>query len=115
MATAFGGLLDTSTIGKCPAFDGKAEVWTSWCFKFEGWTELLPDVGTTKIAEALDRAVAARTDGDLDSGMFGHEADEIARGLYYTLVQLCGGRAVSIIRCCPRGNGLLAWRLLKKE
>ena len=113
--SAFGGLLDTRTLGKCPGFDGKPEGWQSWCFKFEGWTELLPDVGTTKIAEALDRAVAARADADLDAQLFGAEADQIARCLYYTLVQLCTGRALAIVRRCPRGNGLLAWRQMKNE
>ncbi len=78
---AFGGLFDTRTIGKCPGFDGKPKAWAQWAFKFEGWTELLPDVGTTKIADALDRAVGALSDGDLDASGFGAEADEVARGL----------------------------------
>ncbi len=89
---AFGNLLDTRTNGKCPGFDGKPGGWTSWAFKFEGWCELLPDVGTTKISEALVRATAALQDLDLDATGFVSEADEIARGLYYTLVQLCIGR-----------------------
>ena len=110
---AFGGMLDARAIGKRPGFDGKPEAWTSWAFKFEGWCELLPDVGTTKISEALDRATAAMNDSDLDASGFGAEADEIARGLYYMLVQLCTGRALSIIRRCLRGNGLMVWRKLK--
>ncbi len=88
---------------------------TSWAFKFEGWCELLPGVGTTKISEALDRATAAMNDSDLDASGFCAEADEIARRLYYTLVQLCTGRALSIIRRCSSGNGLMVWRIFNIE
>ena len=86
-----------------------------WSFRFESWAGLLPDVAGRPVLEFMELAAAARDETELQDEALGEEARKAARVLYHLLVQLVGGRALALVRRTPRGNGLLAWKRLKRE
>ena len=106
--------LDLRTLGKVSNFNGKPEEWPIWSFKFECWLGLVPDVGQSNVSDVMDRANSNIDEAALDMNTFGGEAKQVAQSIYYLLVQLVGGRALSIVRKTVKGNGLLAWHRLKK-
>ena len=115
MAATPASFLDLKTLGKVVSFNGKPEEWPIWSFKFECWLGLVPDIGSSNVADVMERAGNAVDVETLDMSTFGSEAKQVANSIYYLLVQLVGGRAMAIVRKVMKGNGLLAWYRLKKE
>ena len=115
MAATPASFLDLKTLGKVVSFNGKPEEWPIWSFKFECWLGLVPDIGSSNVADVMERAGNAVDVGALDMSTFGAEAKQVANSIYYLLVQLVGGRAMAIVRKVMKGNGLLAWYRFKKE
>ena len=115
MAAPSASFLGLRTLGKVVNFNGKPEEWPIWSFKFECWLGLVPDIGSSNVADVMERAGNAVGVASLDMSTFGGEAKQVATSIYYLLVQLVGGRALAIVRKVMKGNGLLAWYRLKKE
>ena len=115
MAATPASFLDLKTLGKVVSFNGKPEEWPIWSFKFECWLGLVPDIGSSNVADVMERAGNAVDVGALDMSTFGAEAKQVATSIFYLLVQLVGGRALAIVRKVVKGNGLLAWYRRKKE
>ena len=86
-----------------------------WSFKFTCWLGLVPDIGSSRVGDVMERAGNAMDITALDSTTFGTEAKQVASSIYYLLVQLVSDRALPIVRKYPMGNGLMAWYKLKKE
>ena len=117
---ASSSLVDTRTLGKPPTFNGRAEDWTMWAFKFESWASLLPPVGDDltenefTVEQALEWATQQPDDLLTINAMSANVATA-SRNVYYMLAQLLDGRAMAILRRTPKGQGLMAWKRLKAE
>ena len=85
-----------------------------WCFRFESWLGLLPEVGGNNLATYLEQAVLSE-EAAIDEALRDHHAALASRTIFHILVQLVAGRALVIVRRTERGNGFLAWKQLKKE
>ena len=93
-------VVDLKNIGRPPSFGGRDVDWSEWRFRFESSCSLLDLEGV------MDASV-------LCSDPIGQEAlnpDAKARGklLYGLLVQLCSGKAFSVVRAAERHQQLLA-------
>ena len=95
---------DTRGEVKLTFFSGKDEAWPEWALQF-CYADLL--------GWGASLATAAGQPGELDADTYGEEATAIAKNVYALLVSKVGGKAFAIVRLCPRGNGLEAWRRLK--
>jgi hypothetical protein len=108
-ATGLERLLDPRGVAKPQVFDGSESNWPAWCFVFESYALLL----SKDLAKHMDKAA------DLDDEPFLHEmmdnAVELARVLYAILVSVVQNKALSILMNTEKGNGLQAWRRLKRE
>ena len=51
MAATPASFLDLKTLGKVVSFNGKPEEWPIWSFKFECWLGLVPDIGSSNVAD----------------------------------------------------------------
>ena len=111
MAAAVSGLNlpDTRGVAKPQVFDGGEGSWPAWCFVFESYPLLL----SKDLARDVDKAA------DLEEEPYLHEtadsAVELARVLYAILVSVVQSKALSIMMNVEKGNGLQAWRRLKRE
>ena len=54
MAATPASFLDLKTLGKVVSFNGKPEEWPIWSFKFECWLGLVPDIGSSNVADVMD-------------------------------------------------------------
>ncbi len=106
MAATPVSFLDLRTLGKVVSFNGKPEEWPIRSFKFECWLGLVPDIGSSNVADVMERAGNAVDEQALDMSTFGGEAKQVATSIYYLLVQLVGGRAMAIVRKVVKGNGV---------
>ena len=104
MATA---LLDTRAVVHIKVFDGKDEGWSEWCVKFEGYTALLD------WDQAMEQAAAFPN--EVENSALGAGAHQVSRQLYALLINKCEGKALGIIRLCPKHARFEAWRRLKRE
>ena len=101
-------LVDMRGVARPPTFNGASEAWGEFRFRLESLAGLLSlDVGMKKARTCSLEELALEVDDE----------DEATRSrlLYNLLVQICGGRASTLLRLLPRGNGWLAWRKLCDE
>ena len=98
-------VLDTR-LGKIGTFNGSDKDWPEWSFQAKAYMALMSPTMLTHMEGAeqqaniipLDELAAqAKTDG---------------RTLFYVLVFACKGSAGLLLRRCPPGHGLEAWRQL---
>ena len=100
-------ILDTRGLTKVPHFSGKDQDWGEFCFRFESYTALLGLETMMEIASSHRGPILM--DGE------GEDAKTASRTLFHLLVQTTEGKALKLLRACPRNNGAEAWRLLKSE
>jgi hypothetical protein len=111
MARAFrevaGRMVDMRGVAKPPNFTGLETDWAEWKFRMEAILSLL---GLDDLAEA-----AVREGVDADARLM-TDADELrSKILYNLLVQLCSGKALSLVRTVRRADGLGSWAKLVRE
>lgn len=75
------------------------------------WVGLL-EGGPNAVDEMLDRA--NRMTEAVDSTALNERSQAVSK-VIYTILAMCGGKALNIIRRIPRGNGLESWRSLVRE
>eukprot|EP00971_Amphidinium_carterae_P078945 1562010-Amphidinium_carterae.1 len=103
-------LIDTRGLSKPPRFSGKDEEWRDWVFQFESYIGLLSSDLYSKMEEI------ATTNGRLSAiDEYNDELKAQARQLYFLLVQLCQGRALTLLRTVNDAHGFVAWRMLKRQ
>ena len=103
-----GKIFDMKNLMKLPPFDGEDGKWREWKFGIENVLSMM----------SLDRLMkwAEKTNSvDLEIEFFSEDKLEAARFLYGILIQVCTGKALSILRLCEDKNGLLAWLKLCEE
>ena len=100
-------ILDTRGLTKVPQFSGKDQDWGEFCFRFESYTALLGLESMMEIASSHRGPIVM--DGE------GEDAKTASRTLFHLPVQTTEGKALKLLRACPRNNGAEAWRLLKSE
>ena len=105
-------LVDTRGIGKPPVFPGDMAKWPAWSFKMENFVASVYQEGRNALhwaATQEDPILQAEVDAIIEN------ASEISEGLYSALAQLTEQEALDIVKNCPRGNGLEAWRRLTRR
>ena len=95
--------LDTKVFGKPKSFNGMESEWKDWAFTFLAYCSLVDPrlVSAMRGAEALDRAVPMATDA---------EELKLQTSLYFLLVMLATGSALTEVRNTMEQSGLEAWR-----
>ncbi|CAE8615096.1 unnamed protein product [Polarella glacialis] len=102
-----GRMVDMRGVAKPPNFTGLETDWAEWKFRMEAILSLL---GLDDLAEA-----AVREGVDADARLM-TDADELrSKVLYNLLVQLCSGKALSLVRTVRRADGLGSWAKLVRE
>ncbi|CAE8719240.1 unnamed protein product, partial [Polarella glacialis] len=102
-----GRMVDMRGVAKPPNFTGLETDWAEWKFRMEAILSLL---GLDDLAEA-----AVREGVDADARLLS-DADELrSKMLYNLLVQLCSGKALSLVRTVRRADGLGSWAKLVRE
>ena len=96
-------ILDMKAMAKPQSFDGTESTWLEWKFRMQN-----PFHSSWSASEA-------ETMGQLDEKLFIESLKERSRFLYAVLTQVCGGRALNLVRRAPRGWGFSAWQNLVKE
>ena len=86
-----------------------------WAFRFESWVAFRLLSGEGTMLEYLEMASTEPEDELREAGAMNESSRKAAATIYHLMAQMVAGRALGIIRRCPRGNGLLAWSRLKKE
>ena len=111
MAKAFrevaGRLVDMRGVAKPPNFTGLESDWAEWKFRMEAILSLLglDDLADEAVRDTVNADARLMTD-----------ADEMrSKMLYNLLVQLCSGKALSLVRTVRRADGLAAWAKLVRE
>ena len=102
MTDVMAKLVDLRGVAKPPMFTGRVEDWSDFRFKMENIAALL------SLDDLLQRAAsgsACLEPGDEPKGKF----------LYNSLVQVCHGKALALVRLIPRADGASAWRSLVQE
>ena len=100
-------------IAKCPDFLGQDGDWPNWKFRFESWFVLAV---AAQVDDAMRMLVeAALAVGPMDESALRPEAQAASKLLYASLVNLCRGKALTIARRSPRGQGFELWRQLVQE
>ena len=102
-------LVDLRPLSRPPQFAGRDSDWEPFCFKFESWCSL-PGLA---VAPLMREAATHHAPITLDN--LGEAQKQQAAVLYHLLIQLCAGKALSLIRLVEPANGLEAWRQLKAE
>ena len=99
------GLIDTRAIGNLETFDGRAECWLDWSCKARSWFSLLP-VATADPGEVGTFLAAAEASAvPLDEPGMHLAAQAFSRVIYNVLVQVCQGKALSVICVYFYGTG----------
>ncbi|CAE8737401.1 unnamed protein product, partial [Polarella glacialis] len=102
-----GRMVDMRGVAKPPNFTGLETDWAEWKFRMEAILSLL---GLDDLAEA-----AVREGVDADARLLS-DADELrSKMLYNLLVQLCSGKALSLVRTVRRADGLGSWAKLVRD
>ena len=107
MAYAAGpGLIDTRVLGKPPTFHGKEQEYPEWHESFLSWAGLFNGV----VAGHLELAKTHPTEIIFDQ--LPAEMQVMTQMVFHMFMQICRGRALTIIRRVPRRNGFEAFRRL---
>eukprot|EP00971_Amphidinium_carterae_P164138 3253996-Amphidinium_carterae.1 len=102
-------VVDTRSFTKPTVFSGKDEEWSDWRFQFEAYIGLLGGL-------MLDRMEEAAAQADLPAlGTLPEEQALESKNLHYMLVQLCRGKALTLLRSTQHHNGYLAWQRLVRQ
>ena len=107
MAYAAGpGLIDTRVLGNPPTFHGKEQEYPEWHESFLSWAGLFNGVvaGHLDLAKNHPREIVF---DDLPA-----EMQVMTQMVFHMFMQICRGRALTIIRRVPRRNGFEALRRL---
>jgi len=100
-------MLSLKDIRSFGQFSGMEGDWSSWSFAFEAAT------GSIGWGSAITSSVTHDT--DISFTALSRVNQSIAKNLYTLLALTCKGKALSIIKLCPEGNGLEAVRRLYHE
>ena len=92
-------LLDLRSLSKPQCFEGQEQKWRDWRFSFEAYCGLLKDGFQTAMQQSSEYP------NPVGMSALSPEKQEISKTLFYVLVQLLGGRALSIVRMVRDQNG----------
>ena len=106
MAHAGPGLIDTRVLGKPPTFHGKEADYPEWHESFLSWAGLFNGVvaGHLELAKTHPREIVF--------DQLPAEMQVMTQMVFHMFMQICRGRALTIIRRVPRRNGFEAFRRL---
>lgn len=99
-----GRLVDLKGVGRFPAFSGEEPEWPDWRFRFENCAELIDLGGGMRYAEKVTCEI------DIDRLL--PKYVQRTKLLYGILVQVCSGRALSLLCLVGKRNGLEGRRIL---
>eukprot|EP00971_Amphidinium_carterae_P292553 5807951-Amphidinium_carterae.1 len=100
-------ILDTRALTKPPRFSGRDDDWRDWSFQFTSYIGLVSNKMHVQM-----QACARRTEPLQPMTVLIEQLMMQSRNLYFSLVQLVGGRALAILRAIPDQHGFEAWRRL---
>ena len=102
-------IMDQRVFGRPPSFNGAESDWTDWCFQMESFFGLMGH------DDSLTEVVArTRTENRvIPSAEFGANHIGPSSFVFNVLVQVCKGKALSILKLSEKGNGYSAWTSLK--
>ena len=98
-------------------FDGRLEDYEEFSFKLKGYLSLQePDFGRlmTRV-ETMEEAVTDAHCTEPGGGEVSERVFAMSRTLQYTLIMLCTGPALTIIRSVQTDNGFETWRQLHRR
>ena len=100
-------IVDNKLAAKPKSFSGKESEWAAWAFKWKAYVAALD----ARMGEALIEARTLTDDRVLNAAL---DADAAARSrqLYFALVLIVEGEALSVIKPAGNGEGFYAWKLL---
>ena len=99
-------MMTAKDYGRPSTFDGSEELWAEWSFAVRAYlvvTELCSPA-------LLDRI--CKTPYEITWDLVEDESKKKCQTMYYALAMLCRGRASTLLRSGPMGNGYEAWRRL---
>ncbi|CAE8640336.1 unnamed protein product [Polarella glacialis] len=99
---------DFKGLARPPTFSGRDQDWPEFRYRFESLATLLG------FDQLLDQASKVGFDG-LDVDLFTEEDYAKSRFVHAILVQLCSGKALSLVKLTPKTNGFDAWSALVHE
>ncbi|CAE8581665.1 unnamed protein product [Polarella glacialis] len=99
---------DFKGLARPPTFSGRDQDWPEFRYRFESLATLLG------FDQLLDQASKVGFDG-LDVDLFTEEDYAKSRFVHAILVQLCSGKALSLVKLTPKVNGFDAWSALVHE
>eukprot|EP00442_Polarella_glacialis_P050395 CAMPEP_0115162470 /NCGR_PEP_ID=MMETSP0227-20121206/71976_1 /TAXON_ID=89957 /ORGANISM="Polarella glacialis, Strain CCMP 1383" /LENGTH=160 /DNA_ID=CAMNT_0002574677 /DNA_START=443 /DNA_END=921 /DNA_ORIENTATION=+ len=99
---------DFKGLARPPTFSGRDQDWPEFRYRFESLATLLG------FDQLLDQASKIGFDG-LDVDLFTEEDHAKSRFVHAILVQLCSGKALSLVKLTPKTNGFDAWSALVHE
>eukprot|EP00971_Amphidinium_carterae_P330268 6463206-Amphidinium_carterae.1 len=101
------GLIDTRALTKIRAFDGKESSWRDWSFQFESYCGLLSAALHRHMTEVKNVTTPLHSMQILQDDLA-----VLSRSMFFLLVQLVGGVAMTIVRGVEEQHGFEAWRRL---
>ena len=107
LTTYAGRLVDLRGVGRLPAFSGEEADWPEWRFRVENCADLI-DMG-----DAMTMVVQEKQ--PIEFNRLLSKYAQRAELLYGVLLQVCSGRALSLLRLVGQRNGLEGWRQLVVE
>ena len=99
--------IDTRALGRPEQFSGEEQRWTEWRTVFRAFCSVL----NGRLGELMDAIEDGRSRGLTRTGLVGEDG-ALAAQLYYLLVLLCRGAALTIVTNAGEQEGLLAWEKL---
>ncbi|CAE8679812.1 unnamed protein product [Polarella glacialis] len=99
---------DFKGLARPSTFSGRDQDWPEFRYRFESLATLLG------FDQLLDQASKMGFDG-LDVDLFTEEDHAKSRFVHAMLVQLCSGKALSLVKLTPKINGFDAWSALVHE
>ena len=106
-------IIDTKLLSKPSNFDGSEAAWPQWSFKLLAYVHTLDAELYKEMSMVASLSEDDATNDSIDLRAPG--LDGASRQLYHMLVLLLEGKAFSMQRPIPQGEGLLVWRKLVKE
>ena len=100
--------MDTRLLAKPKASGGSEEEWPAWSFKMMAYLSALDHTMT----EELLHAIVEPIDDVRNAKLLAPSAQSRSRQLYFILVLLLEGQALSLIKPVGVGEGYRAWRIL---
>ena len=99
-------MADLKLVGKPTSYDGDEDRWQEWSYTTKAYL-IMAGLASGTWLNRLSRWETA-----VDEEEIPEQFREHSRAVYYILAMLCKGRALTIIRTVPEGNGFESWRRL---